>query len=140
MGCGGKGAERVLLPHETWSKTGHWGGTVLDSGIGVLTRRSPIAFGAAPQRWGPGPGLGLSSHLAWFFVANPQRGLWPVQEQRAAGLAVDSGVVWEAAVGIHQASGPTPAWPQQPWHLSGPEAMFGSWRGQRLGDQVAAGD
>lgn len=78
MGCGGGG--RVPLPHEAWLEMGRWGGTVLDSGTGLLTQRSPTVCGAAPRRWrlGPGPGLGLGSHLAWFFAANPQRGLWPV--------------------------------------------------------------
>lgn len=92
MGCEGEGAARVLLPQWNLVRNGTQGGTALDGGIGLLTRRSPTACGAAPQRWRLG--LGSGSHLAWFFVANPQRGLWPVQEQKAVGLVLDPGGVW----------------------------------------------
>lgn len=133
---GGKrgGREGSIPSHQqTWADTGWrmpW-----HRGLGLLTRRSPTASGAAPLS----RGLELGLHLAWFSVTNPQRGLWLAEEQRVAVLAPGPGEVWEAGVGGPRASGLAPAWPQQPWHLIGAGAMFGSSMGRLRGGPTAAG-
>lgn len=118
----GKGREQApFLPTSTpWQRQGR--GLLWCCALSPLTRRSPTASGAAPLSWV----LGLASRPAWFSVINPQRDLWPAEEQRAALLAPGPGGAWEAEVEAPRASGPAPAWPRQPWHLSGAGAVFGS--------------